>query len=355
LNQISSLTPATLAGSQASVSAPLRFSLEDIPERDRPAVFREVFGRSVIRYDVEPLRNVPFAADVTLQALPRLTTLSGRLHGSCNQRTREMLADGSDDIGLIVNLRGPHRITQRQDELVLGDGEAALVSLGEPCSFTHRPPGDILALRVPRGHFRSLVPDVDGCYLRRIPRDTQALRLLASYVGAARDEQTILSHELQHAVVSHLYDLMALAVGATRDAADMAQGRGLRAARLKAIKDDIAKNIDRCDLSLTVLAARHGLAPRLVQRLFEAEGTSFTEYVVTQRLARAYRLLSDPRRGGDKISAIAWDSGFGDLSYFNQAFRKRYGRTPSDVRAQAQLEDAGGWLTHRSETAPARH
>ena len=100
------------------------------------------------------------------------------------------------------------------------------------------------------------------------------------------------------------------------------------------IKDDIAKNLG-ADLSLTALAARHGLAPRLVQRLFETEGTSFTEYVLTQRLALAHRLLTDPRRHGEKISVIAWDSGFGDLSYFNQAFRKRYGLTPSDVRTKA--------------------
>ena len=65
------------------------------------------------------------------------------------------------------------------------------------------------------------------------------------------------------------------------------------------------------------------------------EGTSFTEYVLKQRLARARRLLSDPRREGEKISVIAWDSGFGDVSYFNRAFRRRYGLAPSDVRAGA--------------------
>jgi AraC-like DNA-binding protein len=35
------------------------------------------------------------------------------------------------------------------------------------------------------------------------------------------------------------------------------------------------------------------------------------------------------------VSSIALDAGFGDISYFNRAFRRRYGATPSDVRAQA--------------------
>jgi len=77
----------------------------------------------------------------------------------------------------------------------------------------------------------------------------------------------------------------------------------------------------------------HRVKPRYVQRLFESEGTTFTDYVLTQRLAFARRLLSDPFRAGVKISAIALDAGFGDLSYFNRTFRRRYGMTPSELRA----------------------
>jgi len=85
-----------------------------------------------------------------------------------------------------------------------------------------------------------------------------------------------------------------------------------------------------------VLAARHHCTERCVQRLFEREGTTFTEYVVAQRLANAHRMLSDPRRDGDKIGTIAFECGFGDVSYFNRAFRRSYGSAPSDIRAQAR-------------------
>ena len=72
-----------------------------------------------------------------------------------------------------------------------------------------------------------------------------------------------------------------------------------------------------------------------LQRLFESEGTTFTEYVTQQRLARAYRTLSDPRLLDRTVTAIAFDVGFGNLSYFNRLFRRAYGATPSDVRAAA--------------------
>ncbi|RUX33774.1 helix-turn-helix domain-containing protein, partial [Mesorhizobium sp. M7A.F.Ca.CA.002.09.1.1] len=38
---------------------------------------------------------------------------------------------------------------------------------------------------------------------------------------------------------------------------------------------------------------------------------------------------------GRSITAIAYEAGFNDLSYFNRAFRRRYDATPSDVRAAA--------------------
>src|SRR5215470_14940820 len=144
-----SLLPEIPPGMQLLAGGAVRFALDDIPEHERLPVFREVFGRTVLKYDLEPLPDIPFNIDLKFQALPGLMMMSGRAHGSRNRRTLETLAaDPTDDIGMIVNLRGPHLVTHGGQELVLEDGEAALVSLSEVCSFTHRPPGDILALRV---------------------------------------------------------------------------------------------------------------------------------------------------------------------------------------------------------------
>jgi AraC-like DNA-binding protein len=276
-----------------------------------------------------------FELDIAINAMPGIVMAAGKLCGAQRQRTRALVENGADEIGLVVNLKGRYLISQRGEELELRDGEAAFLSCSDPYCSTQEAAGDVLALRFPRAQFAPLVHGLADRCMRRIPGDTPALKFLTDYVGKAWEQQTTTCRELQHVVVNHLYDLMAIVFGATRDAAEEANGRGMRAARLKAIKDDIATSMSRSDLSLTTLAARHGLAPRCVQRLFEAEATSFTEYVLTQRLARAHRLLRDPHRHAEKISAIAWDCGFGDLSHFNQAFRKRYGLTPSDVRAEA--------------------
>jgi AraC-like DNA-binding protein len=116
----------------------------------------------------------------------------------------------------------------------------------------------------------------------------------------------------------------------------MAQGRGLAAARLRAIKGDILAHLEWPALDVSSVAKRHGVTPRYVQRLFEPEGITFSEFVRDQRLARAYRTLSDPRHAALAVSTIAYDTGFGDLSYFNRTFQRLYGMSPSDVRAAAR-------------------
>src|SRR5262249_29334975 len=162
--------------------------------------------------DIEPLPDHPFEVDVMLQTLPGLQLLTGKRQGSRNRRTREMLADGADGYTFLVNLGGPYVISDGRQEIVLDDGEAALVSVAEPMSLTHYPPGRLLGLRFPRAPFAPLVSGAEDRYLHRIPASTPALMLLRDYVDLTSREQTITSPDLQHVVLSHIYDLMALAV-----------------------------------------------------------------------------------------------------------------------------------------------
>ena len=69
--------------------------------------------------------------------------------------------------------------------------------------------------------------------------------------------------------------------------------------------------------------------------LLEETGKSFTHHVLERRLEKAAALLHDPHWGHRKIADVAAEAGFTDLSYFNRAFRRHFGATPSDIRASA--------------------
>jgi AraC-like DNA-binding protein len=78
------------------------------------------------------------------------------------------------------------------------------------------------------------------------------------------------------------------------------------------------------------------MSTRYLHKLFEGSDTSYSQFVLAERLAEAYRLLTNPVHAPRTISAIAFGLGFNDLSYFNRSFRRRYDATPSEVRMDAR-------------------
>ena len=50
----------------------VRFCSDDIPERDRIAYVREVYGRAIVRHDIEPCAESPFYWKSALRSVPTL-------------------------------------------------------------------------------------------------------------------------------------------------------------------------------------------------------------------------------------------------------------------------------------------
>jgi AraC-like DNA-binding protein len=320
------------SGSAPNPRAPvrvLRIRTDDWPERDRVEMFREFHGRDQIR--VEPRAHEPLRIDAMLVRLPELGLLRGRRSPLSSE-----FADGSDR--LMLNLGGPAVATQFGRELLLEQGDAIALSGLERGTLTTLRSGRIVTIDFPQGRLLPLLKAPPHCCARRIPKHSLPLQLLRGYVRAALESDGIAVSGLPPLAIAHIYDLAAMAVGAGRETEEIANGRGIRAARLHAIKNDILAHITS-DLSLSNIAARHRLSARYVGMLFESEGTSMTEFVREERLRRARSLLLNPRFAARRIAEIAYEVGFHDLSYFNRSFRRRFGQSPSEMRALGIVEE----------------
>ncbi len=104
------------------------------------------------------------------------------------------------------------------------------------------------------------------------------------------------------------------------------------APRFSAIRAYVLAEIGNPALCLADIAGHQGISTSYVRKLFAAERTTFTKYVLDVRLRNVSRMLTDPDARMHPISVIAAKCGFNDVSYFNRVFRKRYGCTPSDMR-----------------------
>jgi AraC-like DNA-binding protein len=331
------MTPPSVP--QAQVSE-FRFSSEDFPERDRIEAWQDVFERSVAKAEITVSDDTPLRLEATAQLLPGLNVVSMRQEsGLLIRQPRESASVASDDIGLTFAEQGTLAIARRDSQVVVSGRDTVAATLSSIRQVATTPDTRCAVIRFPRSVFASTVHDLDASCGRLLPAEPMAL--LRHYLGGLRDGSVAGSQALQRVFVTHVTDLVTLALGATRDAAELAKGRGIRAARLRAIKNDILANLRSSDLSLDTLARRHRISPRYIRMLFAGEETSFSDFVSSQRLARAHRMLTSPRFAASTISAIAYDAGFGDLSHFNHAFRRRYGATPSGVRAQARHPERG--------------
>jgi AraC-like DNA-binding protein len=306
-----------------------------LPVRDRLPFWCEVFARKIVRVDIEPDSDSPFEAEATLRELPGLRILWNSVATPAHQlRTPRTIAAGEDSFAFIINLGRPLPIWQLGRELQLGAGDAVAVLHTEPAGMKQSR-CDYVGLVLPCSPMAPLVVSLDEGAMRLIPRDTEALSLLRAYLQLIRAGLPVSTPELGHLVATHVHDLVALVLGARRDGASLAKRRGLRAARLQAVKADILDHLESEDATVEAVAARQKVTPRYIQMLFEGEGRTFSQFVLDERLARAHRMLTDRRCAGRTIGSVAYAAGFGDLSYFNRTFRRRFGATPSDVRAVA--------------------
>jgi AraC-like DNA-binding protein len=309
-----------------------RFSTEGLAERDRAPFWSDFFANVIVNCDAEVEPGRPFYAEAELLVWPELQVLWSKEAPMRYTRSRARAADGDDSLVLLIRRSGVSTLSQRGNELSARAGEGIGFLAAEP---TTAMTSDIDALNVvvPRAALAPLVGDVASRTMRLVPSDCEALRLLTSYVEILRQGPGPGTPELRHLAATHVHDLIAAALGATRDGAAIAEGRGLRAARLRAVKADILGHLGSSDLTVAAVALRQRISPRYVHMLFEAEGLTFSEFVLGQRLLRAFRMLTDPRLRPMTIGAIAFAAGFGDLSYFNRTFRRRFGARPSEVRS----------------------
>ncbi|MGD0142108.1 MAG: helix-turn-helix domain-containing protein [Rhizomicrobium sp.] len=314
-----------------------RFSSDSVPERDRRGFWREVVARQYLGMDSDPLPDVPFFVDMNARELPGLTIGGVMLCGTQERRTRETLADGKADFAFNLNFHGEYLISYRGQEQTIRPGEAMLQSMGETGCYARPVLGGGIGLRLPRPTLSELVPQLDELVARPVDASNPALLLLDEYATAVNRMDPSADISLQRAAVSHVFELVALTLRSAFGVRVEATRRGLRAAMLHRVKQDISRNLHNPRLSLGHIAERNGLTPRSVQRLFAQEQTSFSEFVMAKRLERVFDRLRDPQWNATTVTVLALECGFSDMSTFYRFFRRRFGATPLDVRNNTRL------------------
>ena len=115
---------------------------------------------------------------------------------------------------------------------------------------------------------------------------------------------------------------------------ELARRCGLGRRRQRAPGDDLRRAVTYVDrhfrepLTLADAAAQAHLSPNwFSERFREHTGTSFQSYLQERRLRFARSLLASTSLS---VTEVCFAAGFGNLSHFGRAYRRRYGARPSD-------------------------
>jgi AraC-like DNA-binding protein len=306
---------------------------QGLDDRQRFLSFAELFEHFSNTGELDPASDVPFRA--AMNSIHIGTTMLGRCDGTFTtvRRERRQIIETNDDRYCLARNSGTRdaRVVHRGREFTMRPGSMVLLKLDEPFfsadGASHK---RFTNVHLPMVTLKAMVADVDDMVGRELAPGG-ALSLAMDYSDLLLQNPGAVE-EAGMAISAHLTDLVSLGLGARGDRALAAQRGGLRAVRLKAVLMILQKRFTEPDFSAQKLAVAAGLSERYVNELLFEAGASFTMRLNELRLRKAAELLTRDREG--RISDIAFDCGFNDLSYFNRCFRRRFGLTPSAARGR---------------------
>jgi len=311
-----------------------------LPERGRFEAFREGFARQVLNVDWLDLSAGRPRFELAFLDLGEVGV--GSLVGTAGEviRNARQAHDGTDDFFLALIAEGRHHLQHAGHDQPCDVGSAMFIDHARPQSILAANGGRIRNVTVSRAALKALVPHLEDM-AGHVVRPSHGLRLLDGYLASLAAFEQPPSAELSRLIELHLLDLVAAAIGPCAEARELIAGRGLKAARLRAVLAEIARRYSDPAIDVDSLAGRLGESRRNVQRLLEETGKSFTTHVAEHRLQRAYAMLTDPTYAHVRIIDIALAAGFSDVSHFNRMFRRRFGDSPSGVRTSGPHRQPG--------------
>jgi AraC-like DNA-binding protein len=322
------------ASSEPDMDQPIRLTTAGLAIHDRDDFVREFYGRIAQRIEIEPAPGDPYEIDVEAIVLPGMSVGGGSVSRMTGTRSTAMRADGGSDVVLTFSTAGLHITEPGGYEAAVRPGQALLTSLDRPFSMhmlEHR--NEFLTVQVARDVLTPLSSDIDSRLTDVLAFDRSGLALLRGY-AASISAAGVRTPELQALTARHLAELTALVIGPSCDGREAVRSGGLRAARLAQAKAVVLRHLTSSRLTATFVAVRLGVSTRYLHMLFETEPCSFSDFVTGQRLELASRILADPGQADRRILDIALALGFGDVTTFNRAFRRRFDRTPSQARGR---------------------
>jgi AraC-like DNA-binding protein len=301
-------------------------------EGDRREAWEAVISTLYASLDMNIGRDTEFSGEITQSKFDDIELTLAKAQYELAQRTRRHIAaDACGQCVFVLVRKGPLTISQFGREVTLPDESLSILDLDSPFSLKHASATESFFLKVrgvaaePRlGQLR------DRCAVAR-PVGRGIGRIAADLIVSLNANAADLAPDEAARVAGEMLDLLGIVFDA--DAADMPGGPSIaRAAIRRRALTYIDLHLGDPSLDPAQVAAAVGVSTRYLHRVFEDGDQSLATSIRMRRLERCRADLTNQRRHGERISAIASRNGFTSQSLFAASFRKAFGISPRELR-----------------------
>ena len=316
-----------------------RFSTAGLAPHHQLEGWRESVGVTHDMLDIGNLARRGFQASVESWRLGRIAVAIRRFPSMTFERTaRRVRADGLDQYSLVLMRDGIYEGHSAGRSIRLAKGEAGLLDLGRP-ETSRLGDNESLRLLVPRAELDPLLRGPSsGLY--GLPLGGAPGRLLTGYLGLLAESLDGLTAAEAPLVGSAARDMLAACLAATLGLDARAQAEAaaepIRETRLVQVRRFIDSRLTDPDLGPEMICRALGLSRSALYRLFES-GSGVAAEIQQRRLAAIRARLADPAEGA-RIGELAYAHGFVSEAHFSRAFRRAFGVSARDLRAQAGVQ-----------------
>jgi AraC-like DNA-binding protein len=251
-----------------------------------------------------------------------------------SERTAQLVrADQFNHLHLRMNLqRSGARLDADGKRLILAACEPVLTDMTRPATFDS-PGGPGLLVFLPRDALADVLPsgiDLHGV----VPRGASA-HLLVSHLVNLSERLAELTVDEARGVAMATASLLAVSLLTTPQTLDRARP-AIEEALMQQVCRWIESSLGDPALSVSTICRSFKVSRTTLYRLFEARG-GVAEYIKARRLKRIHAAIVAPEHAARQLVGIAEEFGLLNASHFSRIFRRYFGYSPSDARAQAAV------------------
>jgi AraC-like DNA-binding protein len=230
----------------------------------------------------------------------------------------------TDGAYLFVNLQtaGTCAVEQGGRHALVRPGQFTVVDTAEPYGFQFDLPWGMVSYRIPHRLLGGRLDGMRGLTARAIDA-RGAVGVVAAVMSSLWElDDGLGAPDAELAMVSALGAVAGERAGAGTDR------RAILRAEIERVVD---ADLSDPALCVATVSRRVGISPRTLHTVVSAGGETFAAMVRRRRLERAAVLLAGAGPGLT-VTDIAASVGFDGPSSFSRAFRRQFGRSPTDLR-----------------------